>query len=85
MTRRVWRVVGLSGVGVLALAAAFGLGARWASDHGSDVALPPDDATPCQVARAHLDAVNADDERVLRLEDMVVAAVPAPHCSGSMA
>ncbi|GAA4840204.1 hypothetical protein GCM10023221_17420 [Luteimicrobium xylanilyticum] len=60
------RVVGLSGAGVLALAVAFGLGMRWSSDHGSDVALPPDDATPGQVAQAYLDAVNADDERVLR-------------------
>ncbi|WP_284293008.1 DUF4829 domain-containing protein [Luteimicrobium album] len=66
MARRVWRVVGLSGVGALALAAAFGTGARWSSDHGSDVALPPDDATPGQVVQAYLDAVNADDERVLR-------------------
>jgi hypothetical protein len=62
----VWRVVGFSGVGALALAAAFGLGARWSSDHGPDVALPPDDATPGQVVQAYLDAVNADDERVLR-------------------
>ncbi len=66
MTRRVWRVVGLSGVGALALAASFALGARWSSDRGPDMALPPDDAPPGQVVQAYLDALNADDERVLR-------------------
>ncbi|HWK92256.1 MAG TPA: hypothetical protein VNR17_08310 [Luteimicrobium sp.] len=66
MTRRPWRIVGLALGGAAVLAAAFALGARWSSDHGPDVALPPDGAPPGQVVQAYLDAVNADDERVLR-------------------
>ncbi|MFC8733706.1 hypothetical protein ACFT5B_14720 [Luteimicrobium sp. NPDC057192] len=66
MTRKAWRVVGLALGGLVVLAGVFGLGVRWSSDHGPDVALPPVDAPPGQVVQAYLDAVNADDERVLR-------------------